>query len=272
VRGADGIGQTAAGGVQRGAASAIRRARAEGRAALIGYLPVGFPSLGASVDAARALLRGGVDILELGLPYSDPVMDGPVIGDAAAAALAAGTRVDDVFDAVGALAPEGAPVEVMTYYNPVFHRGVGRFARELADAGGAGLITPDLIPEEAGEWTAAADGLDLDKIFLVAPSSPDARLAGAAAAARGFVYATSTMGVTGMRESLSELSRPLVERTRAAGADLVCVGVGVSNPEQAAEVAAFADGVIVGSAFVKRLAAGADLEGFARELSQAVRR
>ncbi|MDR0627526.1 MAG: tryptophan synthase subunit alpha [Bifidobacteriaceae bacterium] len=269
-------GQTAAdwtaSDTDNGVAAAIERARLGERAALIAYLPCGFPSLAASIDACRALIRGGVDAVELGLPYSDPVMDGPVIGEAVTAALAAGFRVDDLFEAVAELAPVGVPIEVMTYYNPVFRRGVDRFAADLADVGGAGLITPDLIPEEAGEWIAAADRFGLDKIFLVAPSSPPARLALTAAAGRGFTYATSTMGVTGLRESLSELARPLVERTRVAGADNVCVGVGVSTPQQASAVAEFADGVIVGSAFVKRLAAGRDLEGFAAELVEATRR
>jgi tryptophan synthase alpha chain len=257
------------------AADAIGRANAAGRAALVGYLPVGFPSLAASVEAARALIAGGVDIVELGLPYSDPVMDGPVIAGAAAAALAGGARVADVFRAVEELAPSGVPVEVMTYYNPVFRRGVERFARDLDQAGGAGLIIPDLIPEEAGEWLAAADGLGLDKIFLVAPSSSQARLRLTAAHCRGFTYAASTMGVTGARQSLSDSARPLVARARAAGAERVCVGVGVSTPSQAAQVAAFADGVIVGSAFVRRLADGlgaSALEGLARQLRQAVAR
>ncbi|MDR2347619.1 MAG: tryptophan synthase subunit alpha [Bifidobacteriaceae bacterium] len=263
------------GPAQAGAAGAIERAAAERRAALVGYLPAGFPSLAASIDAAGALIAGGVDIVELGLPYSDPVMDGPVIAQAAAAALAGGTRVDDVFQAVAELAPSGRPIEVMTYYNPVFRRGVERFAADLAAAGGAGLITPDLIPEEAADWISAADARGLDKIFLVAPSSTQARLALTAANCRGFTYAASTMGVTGARAALSALARPLVERARAAGAERVCLGVGVSTPEQAAEVAGFADGVIVGSAFVQRLADGLGwgaLERFARELRQAVER
>ncbi|MDR1442600.1 MAG: tryptophan synthase subunit alpha [Bifidobacteriaceae bacterium] len=252
-----------------GAGQAIARARAAGRAALIAYLPCGFPSLTASIDACRALIRGGADIIELGLPYSDPVMDGPVIGQAVTEALASGFRVDDLFEAVAELAPAGVPIEVMTYYNPVFRRGEERFAADLADAGGAGLITPDLIPEEAGPWITAADAFGLDKVFLVAPSSPPARLRLTASACRGFTYATSTMGVTGLRTSLSGLARPLVERTRAAGAANVCVGVGVSTPAQAAEVASFADGVIIGSAFVKRLAAGQDLESFTAGLREA---
>ncbi|MDR1633816.1 MAG: tryptophan synthase subunit alpha [Bifidobacteriaceae bacterium] len=259
-------------GPQAGAAGAIDRARSQGRAALMAYLPCGFPSLRASIDACQALIRGGVDLIELGLPYSDPVMDGPIIGEAVTAALEAGFRVADVFEATAELAPTGVPIEVMTYYNPVFRRGEERFAADLAAAGGAGLVTPDLIPEESGAWVAAADRFGLDKIFLVAPSSPEARLRLTANACRGFTYATSTMGVTGLRASLSELARPLVERTRAAGAENVCVGVGVSTADQAAEVASFADGVIVGSAFVKRLAADQDLEGFAADLRAAVAR
>ncbi|MDR0594907.1 MAG: tryptophan synthase subunit alpha [Bifidobacteriaceae bacterium] len=270
--GSDGAGGAGGIGGVGGAGGAIARARAEGRAALIAYLPCGYPSLAGSVDACRALIRGGADVIELGLPYSDPVMDGPVIGQAVTAALAAGFRVDDLFEAVAELAPSGRPVEVMTYYNPVFRRGDQRFAADLAAVGGAGLITPDLIPEEAGDWVAAADRFGLDKIFLVAPSSPPARLRLTAAACRGFTYATSTMGVTGARQSLSELARPLVERTRGAGAANVCVGVGVSTPDQAAEVAGFADGVIVGSAFVQRLTAGQDLEAFAAALREAAAR
>ncbi|MDR1394328.1 MAG: tryptophan synthase subunit alpha [Bifidobacteriaceae bacterium] len=254
------------------AAKAIRQAEADGRAALICYLPVGYPSVEASVDLIHGLIRGGADIIELGLPYSDPVMDGPVIAQAATAALAVGTRVDDVFNVVAEVAPSGVPIEVMTYYNPVFRRGVDRFAEELAAAGGAGLITPDLIPEEAGEWIDAADRLGLDKVFLVAPSSSDKRLALTAAACRGFTYAASTMGVTGARQSLSGSARPLVDRTRWAGAELVCVGVGVSTPRQAHEVAAFADGVIVGSALVRLAGSGGDLEGFVQQLRQAVKK
>jgi tryptophan synthase alpha chain len=258
--------------------AAIDRAKSQGRAALIGYLPVGFPTVAASVEAAAALIEGGCDIVELGLPYSDPVMDGPVIAQAVTAALAGGVRVDDTFRAVRELSPLGAPLLVMTYYNPVLRRGVERFAGQLAEAGGAGLITPDLIPDEADEWLAASDQHGLDRVFLVAPSSSDERLALTAKACRGFTYATSTMGVTGVRSQLADSARVLVERTRAAGAQRVCVGVGVSNPQQAATVAGFADGVIVGSAFVKLLvaapnaaAARRDLSGLAGELAAATR-
>lgn len=236
------------------AGDVLERTRAEGRAALMGYLPVGFPDLAGSIDAARALIDAGVDMIELGLPYSDPVMDGPVIQQAATAALAGGVRNRDVITAVEQLSGRGAAILVMTYYNPVLAYGPDAFARDLAAAGGAGLITPDLIPDEAGEWIAASEAHDLDRVFLVAPSSPRDRLAYVAASSRGFVYAASTMGVTGTRTSVSDAAEGLVERTRAAGARNVCVGLGVSDGEQAAQVAAYADGVIVGSAFVRALA------------------
>ncbi len=217
------------------------------------YLPVGYPSVEGSVRAARTAVEAGADIVELGLPYSDPGMDGEVIQQATTRALAQGTRVRDVLRGVEQVAATGAAVLIMTYYNPVLRYGVESFARDLANAGGAGLITPDLIPDEAGRWVAAADEHDLDKVFLVAPSSTDARLAMTVEASRGFVYAASTMGVTGVRASVDTHARELVARTRAAGARRVCVGLGVSNGQQAAEVAEYADGVIVGSALVREL-------------------
>ncbi|GAA1411247.1 MULTISPECIES: tryptophan synthase subunit alpha [Oerskovia] len=226
---------------------------AEGRAALVGYLPVGYPSVEGTVQAATALVESGVDIIELGLPYTDPVMDGPVIQRAVEHALAGGTRVRDVFTAVEAVAALGVPVLVMTYWNPVLRYGVEAFARDLAAAGGAGLITADLIPDEAGEWIAAADAHGLDKVFLVAPSSTPERLRLTAAASRGFVYAASTMGVTGVRAEVGSRAEELVAATRAAGGEHVCVGLGVSTAAQAAQVGRYADGVIVGSAFVRPL-------------------
>lgn len=233
---------------------AIARANAEGRAALISYLPYGFPDHAGSVDAVKALIDAGVDVVELGIPYSDPVMDGPVIEDASIRALAAGATVDGLFRAVEALAPLGVPILPMTYYNLVFHRGVEKFAADLAQAGGAGLVTPDLIPDEAGEWLEASDAHGLDRVFLVAPTTTNERLALTVGACRGFTYVTSTMGVTGERTSLSGRAKALARRAEAAGADHACVGIGISRPEHAAEVAQFADGVIVGSAFVRRLA------------------
>ncbi len=227
--------------------------RAEDRAALVGYLPAGFPDLKTSIAAIEAMVDGGVDLVEVGLPYSDPVMDGPVIQAAADRALAGGTRTADVLDVVRAAAGTGAPTVVMTYWNPVERHGVDRFAGDLAGAGGAGLITPDLTPDEAGEWMDASDTYGLDRIFLVAPSSTDARLAMTAEASRGFVYATSVMGVTGQREQTSSLAPTLVERLRGVTDKPVGVGLGVSNRAQAHEVAAFADAVIVGSALVRCL-------------------
>jgi tryptophan synthase alpha chain len=259
---------------------AFAKASAESRSALVGYLPAGFPDLDGSVQAMKAMVEAGCDIIEVGLPYSDPVMDGPTIQAAAQQALEAGTRTTDVIRTVEAVARTGVPTVVMTYWNPVVRYGVDRFARDLAAAGGAGLITPDLVPDEAGEWVTAADEQGLDKIFLVAPSSTDVRLRRTADACRGFVYATAVMGVTGSRASSSSLAGPLVKRARAVTDLPVCVGLGVSNGDQAAEVAAYADGVIVGSAFVRRLLdAGADrsaglasLTELTRDLADGVRR
>lgn len=235
------------------AGDALDRARAEQRAGLIGYLPVGFPDLDRSVEAAKVLIDHGADMIELGLPYSDPVMDGPVIQRAAGAALAGGVRTRHVLEAVERLSSRGAAILVMSYWNPVLAYGEQAFARDLAAAGGAGVITPDLIPDEAADWIVASEEHGVDRVFLVAPSSPADRLRHVVSHTRGFVYAASTMGVTGTRSSVSAATEGLVERTRAAGARNVCVGLGVSNGEQAAQVGAYADGVIVGSAFVRAL-------------------
>ncbi|SLM94337.1 tryptophan synthase subunit alpha [Brachybacterium nesterenkovii] len=243
---------------RRRAADVLEDCRAQGRAALIGYLPVGFPTLEGSIAAAETLIDHGADMIELGLPYSDPVMDGPVIQASATAALAGGTRNRDVITAVERLAGRGAAILVMSYWNPILAYGTDAFARDLAAAGGAGLITPDLVPDEAADWIAASDEHGVDRIFLVAPSSPRDRLEHVAAASTGFVYAASTMGVTGTRTSVSSAAEGLVARTREAGAPYVCVGLGVSTGAQAAEVAGYADGVIVGSAFVRALAGAED--------------
>lgn len=255
-------------------------ARAEGRAALVGYLPAGFPDVEGSVEAMRTMVEAGCDLIEVGLPYTDPVLDGPTIQAAAQQALEGGVRTGDVLRTVESVAATGAAVVVMTYWNPVEKYGVERFAADLANAGGAGLITPDLVPDEGQEWIAAADAHDLDKIFLVAPSSTDARLAMTVQNCRGFVYATAVMGVTGARASTSNLAGPLVKRSRALTDLPICVGLGVSTGQQAAEVAGYADGVIVGSAFVRRLLdagndrrAGLDaLADLTRDLAEGVRR
>jgi tryptophan synthase alpha chain len=263
-------------------ATAFGKARADNRAALVGYLPAGFPTVKGAIEAARAMAAAGADIIELGLPYSDPLIDGPVIAEAVHRALTAGTRVADVLRTVEAVAAADVPVLVMTYWNPVDRYGVRAFARDLAQAGGAGLITPDLSPEEAGPWLDASDSHRLDRVFLAAPSSTDQRLATITKACRGFVYAASLMGITGTREAVGVQAEGLVQRIRPHTDLPVAVGLGVSNGTQAAQIAAFADGVIVGSAFVRRLldasespgaAAGTDaVAELAAELSAGVRR
>ncbi|MBX6387434.1 MAG: tryptophan synthase subunit alpha [Frankia sp.] len=264
-------------------AEVFAQARAEGRAALIGYLPAGFPTVPTGIEAMRTMVAAGVDIVEVGLPYSDPTMDGPVIQDAADAALRGGVTTADVLRTVEAVAETGAPALVMTYWNPVERYGVERFAADLAAAGGAGTITPDLPPEEAAPWLAAADKHGLDSVFLVAPSSTDARIRLVTSIASGFVYAASLMGVTGARESVGAAAAGLVRRVRQATDLPVAVGLGVRDGEQAATVAGFADGVIVGSALVARLlaavrsgagdeAALAGLRELAADLAAGVRR
>ena len=248
--------------------TSVTSAVADSRA-LVGYLPVGFPDLATSIDAAVALVENGFDAIELGLPYSDPVMDGLTIQQATQQALANGFRVRDVFTAVEAVRSRvDAPVLVMTYWNPVVQYGVARFADALRDAGGAGLITPDITPDAADDWLAESERTGLDRVFLAAPSSSDARLAATVRASRGFVYAVSTMGITGARADLDAKARALIARLREAGATgpetiAACVGVGISTPEQVAEVLGYADGAIVGSALVTALAEGG-VAGLAR--------
>lgn len=238
-------------------AIAIDKARGEGRAALVAYLPAGYPSVEESIAAGIAAARNGADLIEVGIPYSDPVMDGPVIQAATTEALARGFSVRQVFDVVaGITAATDAAVLVMTYWNPVIRMGVDEFSRRLAEAGGAGLITPDLIPDEAAEWMEASDKYGLDRVFLVAPSSTPERMRRTVEASRGFVYAVSIMGVTGARSSVSAAAEGVVAAAKAAGAERVCVGLGVSNAEQVAEIAAYADGVIVGTALVSSLGEG----------------
>ena len=237
---------------------AFAQASDQHRAALVGYLPAGFPSVTGAIDAATAMAGAGADVIEVGLPYSDPLMDGPVIAEAVHRALTTGTRIADVLRTVEAVASAGVPALVMTYWNPVDRYGVRAFARDLAQAGGSGLITPDLIPEEAGPWLDASDDYGLDRVFLAAPSSTGERVAAIAQACRGFVYAASLMGITGTRDAVSGDAPALVKRVRQHTELPVAVGLGVSNGAQAAQVATFADGVIVGSAFVRRLLDAAD--------------
>lgn len=259
---------------------AFEKARAEDRAALIGYLPAGFPTVDGSIKALTTMVDAGCDVIEIGLPYSDPVMDGPTVQAAAQQALDGGIRTTDVLRVVEAVAATGVPTLVMTYWNPIERYGVERWAADFASAGGAGLITPDITPDYSAEWIAAADAHDLDKVFLLAPSSTDERIAMTTAACRGFVYAAAVMGVTGARTTTSDLAGPLVARARATTDLPIGVGLGVSNGDQAAETAAYADGVIVGSAFVRTIldhpgdeAAGlAALRALTEDLAGGVRR
>lgn len=245
-------------------AAAIDAARADGRGALIGYLPLGFPDLQTSIDAAVTLADNGADILELGPPYSDPVMDGTVIQEATQAALAGGFKLRDTFTAVAEITRRvDIPVLVMTYWNPVLQYGVDRYADDLLAAGGAGLITPDVTPEAAAEWIAASERTGLDRIFLAAPTSTDERLDLIVQHSTGFVYTVSTMGITGERAQLDAAARTLVERLRRHGVSNACVGIGISNAEQVAGVLDYADGAIVGTALVRALREGG-LDGLAR--------
>jgi tryptophan synthase alpha chain len=259
--------------------SLFERTRRENRAALIAYLPAGFPSVEGSADALLAMVDAGVDAVEVGFPYSDPVMDGPTIEAAAATALLNGTTPHDVLQTVEKVAATGTPTLVMSYWNPIERYGVINFARDLAAAGGCGVITPDLTIDEADPWLAAVSQAQIDPIFVVAPSTSPDRLRRVTQACSGFVYAASTMGVTGTRTSVSSAAPALVERIREITALPISVGLGVSNRDQAAQVASYADGVIVGSAFVRAiLNASTPAEGvaavasLAAELAAGVRR
>lgn len=239
-------------------APTFAQCREEKRAALVGYLPAGYPTVSGSIDIFAAMVDSGCDIVEVGIAYSDPVMDGPTIQKAAETALDNGVRLRDVFTVVEQIAARGGKAVVMTYWNPVLQYGVDRFSRDLANAGGLGMITPNLIPEEAGEWMTASEEHHLDRIFLVAPSSTEERLAMTLEASSGFVYAASTMGVTGARDAVSSMAPELTERIRAHSDIPVGVGLGVRSGAQAAEIASYADAVIVGSALVSAAETGLD--------------
>ncbi|MEI2717194.1 MAG: tryptophan synthase subunit alpha [Candidatus Nanopelagicales bacterium] len=260
-------------------ADAFARARAADRAALIAYLPAGFPDHATSVRIIEAMIDAGVDMVEVGIPYSDPLMDGPVICAAAEQALQQGTTTDDALDVVAAVAGRGAAIVMMTYWNLIDRYGPRRFADRLAAAGGAGVITPDLTPEEGVDWVAACDDRGLAHVFLAAPSSTDDRLAVVASATSGFVYAASLMGVTGVQQAVGSQAADLVERLRRVTATPIAVGIGVSTAAQAHDVSQFADGVIVGSAFVRRVLEATDADAavaavgqFSRELVAGVAR
>lgn len=255
----------------------LSKARAENRAALIGYIPAGFPTIDGCKAAIDVLIESGFDAVEIGYPYSDPVMDGPVIQEAADQALRNGVKAKDVLTTLEHATARGAAAVVMTYWNPIEQFGSDAFAQAIADAGGSGVITPDLSFEQAQPWSASAAKAGINTIYVVAPSTTDERLQKVTGITSGFIYAASLMGVTGTRTSISNSARELVARIRKVSNLPVAVGLGVSTPEQASEVATYADGVIIGSALIKELL-GKDLESglaglrtLARSLSAATK-
>jgi tryptophan synthase alpha chain len=238
---------------------ALARAKQVNRAALITYMPAGFPTVDEGIALIRAMLDGGADIVEVGLPHSDPVLDGPIIQAADDIALRGGVRIADVIRTVReAYQATGKPVLVMSYWNPIEKYGAERFCSELAAVGGAGCILPDLPVQESAPWRDSAARHGLATIFVAAPSTADERLREITAAGSGFIYASSLMGVTGVRENVNAAASSLVRRTRTTTELPVCVGVGISNATQAAQVASFADGVIVASALVKTILDASD--------------
>jgi tryptophan synthase alpha chain len=259
---------------------ALALAKQEDRAALITYMTAGYPTVNDGIAAIQAMLNSGADIVEVGLPHSDPVIDGPLIQAAGHIALRGGVRIADVMRTVReAYQATGKPVLVMSYWNPIDRYGAERFASELAEAGGAGCILPDLPVQESAEWRESAAKHSLATIFVAAPSTTDERLRELVAAGSGFIYAASLMGVTGVRETVSTAASSLVERIRTTTELPVCVGVGISDAAQAAQVAGFADGVIVASALVKAIldapdaaAGAATAAGLTAELSLATHR
>jgi tryptophan synthase alpha chain len=239
--------------------SALAQAKHENRAALITGTTAGCPTVSDGIAATRAMLTSGADIVEVGLPYSDPVLDGPIVQAASDIALRGGVRIADVIGTVReAYQATGKPVLVMSYWNPIDRYGAERFSSELAEAGGAGCILPDLPVQESALWRESAARHDLATIFVAAPSTTDERLRELTAAGSGFIYASSLMGVTGVRESVSAAASSLVRRIRAITQLPVCVGIGISDAAQAAQVASFADGVIVASALIKAILGAPD--------------
>lgn len=254
------------------------KTRAENRAALIAYIPAGFPSIEGCKKVIQAFVEGGVDAIEIGFPYSDPVMDGPTIQAAADQSLAHGTGAKEVFEALKIATDAGVPAVVMTYWNPIEKYGVEKFAQSISDNGGSGVITPDLTIEESASWKDAVEKSAINPIYVVAPSTTDARLPQVTSRCGGFIYAASLMGVTGTRTTVSSGAPDLVARIRKTSQLPIAVGLGVSTREQAEGVAGYADGVIVGSAFIKVLLDAPDeatgleaVKNLASELSLGVR-
>lgn len=230
------------------------RLKRRGGKAFVAFLTAGDPSIDRTVELARELDEAGVDVLELGVPFSDPLADGPVIQRSSERALGRGTTLAAVLEAVrGIRRRTELPLVLFSYYNPLLRYGLERLAGEARDAGVDGVLVTDLPPEEAEPWLAAARPAGLDTVFLAAPTTPDERVPRIAEASRGFVYAVSLTGVTGERTALSDDARPLLARIRARTGVPVALGFGISTPEQVREAAAVADGVVVGSALVRFL-------------------
>lgn len=240
-------------------ADAFAAGKDEGRALLMPFLVCGYPDGDTFVRCAEAAAEAGADALEIGIPFSDPIMDGPVIQAASSQVLARGQRTAEALDLIARAArATGRPLLAMTYYNLIFRYGLERFATALAAAGATGAIIPDLSVEDSEPWRKACAASGIAPVFIAAQTSPPERLRALGEAGQGFVYAASLLGVTGVRETLSEQARRLVERIRAETDLPVAVGIGVSTPEHARAVAQYADGVIVGSALIRRISEAAD--------------
>jgi tryptophan synthase alpha chain len=248
----------------------LRAARDAGRKLLVPYVTGG---LGEWTEVIRAVADAGADACEVGIPFSDPVMDGPTIQAASEQALAGGANPPGILDELRSV-DAGIPLAVMTYYNIAFHMGHERFASSLVEAGVAAAILPDLPLEEVGPWAEVADEVGVETVLLAAPTAPDERLHRICARARGFVYGVGLLGVTGERADLATSATAIAARLKAITDLPVLVGVGISTPAQAAEVCEVADGVIVGSALIRHLLEGASPEeagalmaGFRRALT-----
>lgn len=230
--------------------SYLRELRASGRPLLAPYLTAGFPDPSSFGDLVAGVVSAGADMLEIGVPFTDPLMDGPVIQRASDIALRAEVRPGTVLRTMAAL-DVGVPFVLMTYVNPVIAAGWETFAEKACECGASGVIVPDLPPEEGEEWSRVASSKGLAPVFLAAPTTPVDRIRRITELGGGFVYCVSLLGVTGVRDSLSDRARPLVERVRSVSDRPALVGVGVSTPEQAREACRFSDGVIVGSAVIR---------------------
>jgi tryptophan synthase alpha chain len=235
------------------------KAKSENRAVLIAYLPAGFPSLDGSIQIINEMFKNGVDVIEVGVPYSDPLMDGPVIQEAVDIALNHKTGIKEVMHVVKKVSENNKPVLTMSYWSPIEKWGIKKYVEEFKNSGGNGVITPDLPPDESDEWIDETDKQHVDRVFVVAPSTSEERLKLVSSKVTGFVYAASLMGVTGTRNQISQSAETLVTRLRKVTDLPVAVGLGVSTPEQAKQVAKYADGVIVGSAFIKLILQTKDL-------------